>query len=45
MMLPDAALYDAILEQLKDGGVGQALTAAMEAVEKAFHPASWAMQI
>ncbi len=38
MMLPDAALYDVILEQRKDGGLGQALTAAMEAVEKHFTP-------
>jgi type I restriction enzyme M protein len=38
MMLPDAALYDVILEQRKDGGLGQALIAAMEAVEKHFTP-------
>jgi type I restriction enzyme M protein len=37
-VLPDAALYDVILEQRKDGGLGQALTAAMDAVEKHFTP-------
>ena len=38
MMLPDAARYDVILEQRKDGSLGQAITAAMEAVEKHFPP-------
>jgi type I restriction enzyme M protein len=38
MMLPDAARYDFILDQPKDGKLGEALTAAMEAVEKHFPP-------
>src|SRR5580704_2665319 len=36
MMLPEAARYDVILEQRKDGKLGQTLTAAMEEVEKHF---------
>ncbi|CDO60273.1 Type I restriction-modification system,DNA-methyltransferase subunit M [Candidatus Phaeomarinobacter ectocarpi] len=38
MMLPETALYDAILDRPKDGKLGQALTAAMEAVEAHFPP-------
>lgn len=38
MMLPEAARYDVILDQPKDGKLGQALTAAMEAVEEHFPP-------
>jgi len=38
MMLPKAARYDVILEQRKDGNLGQALTAAMEAIEQRFPP-------
>lgn len=38
MMLPESACYDVILEQRKDGKLGQALTAAMEAVEEHFPP-------
>jgi len=38
MMLPEAARYDVILDQPKDGKLGAALTAAMEAVEARFPP-------
>ena len=38
MMLPEAARYDVILDQPKDGKLGQALTAAMEAIEEHFPP-------
>ncbi len=38
MMLPEPARYDVILERRKDGNLGQALTAAMEAVEAHFPP-------
>ncbi|MBF0268801.1 MAG: SAM-dependent DNA methyltransferase [Alphaproteobacteria bacterium] len=38
LMLPEAARYDALLEKKKDGNLGAALTAAMEAVETAFPP-------
>jgi type I restriction enzyme M protein len=38
MMLPDGARYDEILEQQKNGNLGQAITTAMEAVEKHFPP-------
>jgi type I restriction enzyme M protein len=38
MMLPDGARYDEILEQKKNGNLGQAITVAMEAVEKHFPP-------
>lgn len=38
MMLPEAARYDVILDQPKDGKLGAALTAAMEAVEEHFPP-------
>ncbi len=38
MMLPDGARYDEILEQQKNGNLGQAITVAMEAVEKHFPP-------
>ena len=38
LMLPEAARYDALLEKKKDGNLGTALTAAMEAVEAAFPP-------
>ncbi|EFO30174.1 type I restriction-modification system DNA methylase [Roseibium sp. TrichSKD4] len=38
MMLPEAARYDVILDQPKDGSLGEALTAAMEAVEEHFPP-------
>lgn len=38
MNLPKAARYDVILEQPKDGSLGRALTAAMEAVEARFPP-------
>jgi type I restriction enzyme M protein len=34
MMLPEAARYDVILDRKKDGKLGEALTAAMDAVEK-----------
>ena len=37
-MLPKAARYDVMLEQRKDGSLGQALTAAMDSVEKHFPP-------
>jgi len=38
MLLPEAARYDVILDQPKDGNLGAALTAAMEAVEDHFPP-------
>lgn len=38
MNLPEAARYDVILEHPKDGSLGRALTAAMEAVETRFPP-------
>ncbi|MEE4013469.1 N-6 DNA methylase [Roseibium sp. FZY0029] len=38
MMLPETARYDVILDQPKDGSLGEALTAAMEAVEEHFPP-------
>lgn len=38
MMLPDGARYDEILDQKKNGNLGQAITVAMEAVEKHFPP-------
>ena len=38
MMLPEAARYNVLLEMLKDGNLGTALTAAMEAVEDHFPP-------
>ncbi len=38
MMLPEAARYDVLLERPKDGALGAALTAAMEAVEDRFPP-------
>jgi len=38
MMLPDGTRYDEILEQRKNGNLGQAITLAMEAVEKHFPP-------
>lgn len=38
MNLPKTARYDVILEQPKDGSLGHALTAAMEAVEARFPP-------
>jgi hypothetical protein len=36
LMLPDAARYDILMKMPKDGKVGSALTAAMEAIENAF---------
>ena len=38
MMLPKAARYDEILAMKKEGGIGAAITAAMEAVEAHFPP-------
>ncbi|WP_138933930.1 N-6 DNA methylase [Roseovarius arcticus] len=38
MMLPEAARYDVILDMPKGGQLGEALTAAMEAVEEHFPP-------
>jgi type I restriction enzyme M protein len=38
MMLPEAARYDVILEQRKDGKLGEKLTAAMDAIELHFPP-------
>jgi type I restriction enzyme M protein len=38
MQLPEAARYDVILEKKKDGGLGKAVTEAMEAVERKFPP-------
>ena len=38
LMLPAAARYDQLLEKPKDGNLGAAMTAAMEAVEDQFPP-------
>ena len=38
MRLPEAVRYDVLLEKTKDGTLGAAVTAAMEAVEKHFPP-------
>ena len=38
LMLPDTARYDLLLEKPKDGNLGAAVTAAMEAVESHFQP-------
>ena len=38
LMLPEAALYDQLLEKPKGGNLGAAMTAAMEAVEDRFPP-------
>ena len=38
LMLPEAAHFDALLRMRKDGSLGAAITAAMEAVEEAFPP-------
>ena len=38
LMLPEAARYDVLLEMRKDGSLGAAVTAAMEAVEDQFPP-------
>ena len=38
LMLPEAARYDVLLEMTKDGRLGTAVTAAMEAVEDDFPP-------
>ena len=38
LMLPEAARYDQLLEKPKDGNLGAAMTAAMEAVEDHFPP-------
>ena len=38
LMLPEAARYDHLLEQPKDGNLGAAVTAAMDAVEDHFSP-------
>jgi type I restriction enzyme M protein len=38
LMLPEAARYDVLLKNPKDGNLGAALTSAMEAVEAAFPP-------
>ena len=38
LMLPEAARYDQLLEKPKDGNLGAAVTAAMEAVEGRFPP-------
>jgi type I restriction enzyme M protein len=38
MQLPEEARYDVILEKKKDGGLGKAVTEAMEAVERKFPP-------
>lgn len=38
MMLPEEARFDVILERRKDGGLGEAVTEAMEAVERKFQP-------
>ena len=38
LMLPEAARYDQLLEKPKDGNLGAAMTAAMEAVEDRFPP-------
>ena len=38
LMLPQEARYDVLLEMCKDGNLGAAVTAAMEAVEDCFQP-------
>ena len=38
LMLPEAARYDVLLEKPKDGNLGAAVTAAMDAVEDHFAP-------
>ena len=38
LMLPEAARYDVLLQMPKDGNLGAAVTAAMEAVEEQFPP-------
>ncbi len=38
LMLPEAAHFDTLLRMRKDGNVGAAITAAMEAVEQSFPP-------
>ena len=38
LMLPQEARYDVLLEMRKDGNLGVAVTAAMEAVEGRFQP-------
>ena len=38
LMLPQEARYDVLLERRKDGNLGAAVTAAMEAVEDRFQP-------
>ena len=38
LMLPEVARYDVLLEKPKDGGLGAAVTAAMQAVEDNFPP-------
>jgi type I restriction enzyme M protein len=38
MQLPEGARYDIILEKKKDGGLGKAVTEAMEMVEQKFPP-------
>lgn len=38
LMLPEAAHFDTLLRMRKDGSLGAAITAAMEAVEEAFPP-------
>ena len=38
LLLPEVARYDVLLEKRKDGGLGGAVTAAMEAVEERFPP-------
>ena len=38
MMLPDEARYDVLLQMRKDGNLGAAVNAAMEAVEEHFSP-------
>ena len=38
LMLPEGAHFDSLLRMRKDGSVGAAITAAMEAVEEAFPP-------
>ena len=38
LMLPETARYDLLLEKPKDGNLGAAVTAAMEAVENHFQP-------
>ena len=38
LMLPEAARYDVLMQMPKDGNLGSAITAAMEAVEEHFQP-------